>query len=66
MFDPVQFHVSEAIGILAKPLPEPISELFPAAVQGNLDRSTERLKYPLPENSEPLTYFHASEKGVLK
>jgi hypothetical protein len=42
---------------LAKPLTDQAKKLLKAAVKNNANSHTERMKFKLPENSEPCTMY---------
>jgi hypothetical protein len=51
---------------LAKPLPEPVRKLLAASIRNSRNASSERLKFKLPENSEPCTIYAPSAVLVVK
>ena len=51
---------------LAKPLSDRAKELLKAAVANNENNGAERIKHPLPENSEPAFMFTVTPVGSQK
>ena len=51
---------------LAKPLSDKAKELLKPAIANNENNATERLKHPLPENSEPCFMFAVTPVGGKK